>query len=207
MAATQFISTYIHGLKRVLGLKTTFRNGAGKVIYVGLAWCQTGWSENLRNCWRPRGARSTTSRRHKRNIAAAVWVKMMVEVRAGCADWFEMTENVAVIQITTPYNQGIQKAPEHIKLGSFELHLVMTLDHTRSTFFFFFCLVRWAWLMMQSLNHPRVRNSTNYTNNQSKTTIHQLKAGNNWGCYTLNSFSIYKYLITARFGDFYEWHI
>lgn len=63
---------------------------------------------------------------------------MMVEVRAGCADWFEMTENVAVIQIATPHNQGMQTAPAHNKLGSFELHLVMTLDRARSTFFFFF---------------------------------------------------------------------
>lgn len=105
--------------------------------------CQTGWSENLRNCWRPRRARSTTSRRHRRNIAAALWVKMVVEVRAGCADWFEMTENAAVIQITTPYNRGMQKAPEHIKLGSFELRLVKKVDDTRSTFLFF-CQVWWA---------------------------------------------------------------
>lgn len=142
MAATQFISAYIHGLKRLLEFKTEFRMGLER--WFTRVWhgcqCQTGWSENLRNCWRPRRARSTTSRRHRRNIAAALWVKMMVEVRAGCADWFEMTENAAVIQITTPYNRDMQNAPEHIKLGSFELRLVMNWT-TQGQHFFFFNLV------------------------------------------------------------------
>lgn len=48
---------------------------------------------------------------------------MMVEVRAGCADWLKMTENAAVIQISAGCSEGAQRAAELVELGSFQTQL------------------------------------------------------------------------------------
>lgn len=63
--------------------------------------CQTGWSDSLRNCWRPGRARSSTERCYRGNIAAALWVKIMVEVRAGCAEFLKKKKKSTLFEWKT----------------------------------------------------------------------------------------------------------
>lgn len=214
MAATQFILSYIHGLQRLLEFRTKLKMGLEKVIYESLTWLPVpDWLiwESKKLLTSQESALNYLETSQKKHSSSSLgendgggqsrMCRLVWNDRKCSSDSNNRPIQPRYAEGTRTHQTG-------------ELWATLSNEirrHKVNIFFLKFIYLFFAWsdeprLMMRSLDHPRVRDSSNYTNNKSITTIHQLKPDNNWGCQALN-ICFHKCLITVLFGDFYKWHI